>query len=538
MTTTKLLILSIIDIIYSDFYFYKPMNKFNLTTAISYVNGPPHIGHVLEFIIADVISRYRRTNGTNVKFSTGTDEHGQKIQTKAESLNISPMELCNINSKKFKEIHDLYDIDYDQFVRTTDKRHKKTVYNFYELCKEDIYLGEYTGWYNPREERFVPEIEAALSVYTDLTTGDKLVYTKEPSYFFRLNKYRERIIDYIENHPNFILPISKRTEILEKLEEELTDLSISRTSINWGIPVPGNSSHVFYVWFEALINYITGQVWEDPTSPCDLHVIGKDILWFHSVIWLGMLFSSGYKPPRQIYVHDFINDKSGKKMSKTLCNIVDPVYLINKYPVCAIRYYIISNLNYGSDSKFSEKALVRCHDSELLEIYGNYVNRVFGLIYRYCDGFILPADKPIEIFDIGIVNKKLEGLISEIKLQDYIKYVMNVVKSLNKYINDTEVWTIQNKKYPQDNRPLERRNVIVKALAEGLYIVTHYLYPVIPTSCEKVWGYLGVSKNEYGKLNWNNLWCMKIKKQKTLLFQTLDKESYIRRKDRNKHPRL
>jgi methionyl-tRNA synthetase len=251
-----------------------------------------------------------------------------------------------------------------------------------------------------------------------------------------------------------------------------------------------------------------------------------------------MLFSCGYKPPRQIYVHDFINDKSGKKMSKTLCNIVDPVYLINKYPVCAIRYYIISNLNYGSDSKFSKKALVRCHNSELLEIYGNYVNRVFGLIYRYCDGFILPADKPIEIFDIGIVNKKLEGLISEIKLQDYIKYVMNVVKSLNKYINDTEVWTIQNKKYPQDNRPLERRNVIVKALAEGLYIVTHYLYPVIPTSCEKVWGYLGVSKNEYGKLNWNNLWCMKIKKQKTLLFQTLDKESYIRRKDRNKHPRL
>ena len=503
-------------------------NSFNLTTAISYVNGPPHIGHTLEFVIADVIARYYKIRGNNVYFLTGTDEHGQKIQTKAESLGISPIDLCDQNSQLFIDLDQRMGIEYNRFIRTTGESHKRVVYEFFKKCRDDIYLGEYEGWYNPREERFVPPLEAKTNNYKDPSTGTDLVYSKEPSYFFRLSKYQHTVKEFIETHENFILPRSKKHVILNRLEKELDDLSISRTSIDWGIPVPGSSDHVFYVWFDALINYISGGPW-----PCHLHVIGKDILWFHTAIWLSMLLSAGYDLPGHIYVHDFVNDKDGRKMSKSLGNVVDPNYLLNKYPLCAIRYYLISGLNYGFDMNFSETDLVRSHDHELLEIYGNCVNRVFGLVHKYSKSEIPCYVLHDGYFHLDETRKLLDNLMEQVKLQEYIKSVMGLVRYLNCYINDTHIWTIGNKKYPDDTRTNMDREKVIKILLEGLYIVTHFLYPVIPDVCNKVYGFLGVDPVALSELNWDNLPHQKITKQETKLFWIIDKEEYENRKKKN-----
>ena len=499
--------------------------QFNLTTAISYVNGPPHIGHSLEFLIADVISRYYKIKGHDVHFLTGTDEHGQKIQTKAETLNLSPKTLCDQYSEMFRNLDEKMGIEYDNFIRTTDHVHRDTVYRFFEKCKDDIYLGEYEGWYNPREERFVPLREAEANNYKDPTSGTDLIYSKEPSYFFALSKYQGRVREYIKTHPTFILPSSKTQSILDRLDNELDDLSISRTSIDWGIPVPNDPSHVFYVWFDALINYISGGPW-----PCHLHIIGKDILWFHTTIWLSMLLSAGYELPEHIYVHNFVNDQDGHKMSKSVGNVVDPNSLLEKYPLCAIRYYLISSLNYGFDMNFSETDLVRGHDSILLEVYGNYVNRVFGLVHKYCQSVVPEIDLYEGPFDLEEVGGKLDNLMTQVRLQEYLRVSVETVKTLNGYINETHIWTIGKK---EDERTVSERDIIVKQLVEGLYIVTHFLYPVIPYECDKVFEFLGQDKTTLGNLCWNNLGGLEINKERTILFEIIDKDSYANRKKKN-----
>ena len=504
--------------------------SFNLTTAISYVNGPPHIGHVLEFVIADVISRYNKVKGNKVHFLTGTDEHGQKIQDKATQEGLTPIELCDKNSQLFTNINQKMGIDYNNFIRTTDPEHKQKVYEFYERCKknDDIYLGEYEGWYNPREEKFVSPNEAKLNHYKDPTSGNDLVQVKEPSYFFRLSKYKNILLIFLEHNPNFIYPPSKQTELLDRLKDiELEDLSISRTTIDWGIPVPDDPSHVFYVWFDALINYISGGPW-----PVDVHIIGKDILWFHTVIWLSMLVSADYIPPKHIYVHDFVNDKEGRKMSKSIGNVVDPNYLVEKYPLSAIRYYLISNLNYGSDTNFNEEELVRSHDNELLEIYGNFVNRVLGLVHKYCNSRIMYyCVDGSDIFDLNIVINELDSLMTEYKLQEYTRKVMDIVRIMNTYVNTTHIWTIGKAK--DDLRTNMDREEIITKLLEGVYIVTHFLYPIIPDVCDQVFGYLGTDKVNLDELRWTNLEPQILTKQRTLLFEIIDKDAYENRKKKN-----
>jgi methionyl-tRNA synthetase len=498
--------------------------SFNLTTAISYVNGPPHIGHVLEIVIADIVSRYYRIKGDTVHFLTGTDEHGQKIQDTAAKEGLEPKELCDKNSSLFKQTYNKIGINYDNFIRTTDLSHLDRVYEFYKRCvtNGDIYLGEYEGWYNPREEKFVSLHEAKNNEYKDPVTGSDLIYNKEESYFFRLSKYRASVKKFLEENPYFILPVSKRQDILNRLEStELEDLSISRTSITWGIPVPENGNHVFYVWFDALINYISGGPW-----PADLHIIGKDILWFHTTIWLSMLFSAKCPLPKSIYVHDFLNDHEGKKMSKSVGNVVDPNVLISKYPVSAIRYYLISNLNYGMDMNFSEENLVRSHDNELLEIYGNFVNRVFGLVHKYWQSKIMyycvDGDT---VFNLNETRESLEKLMREIKLQEYINKVMGLIRTMNCYINETHIWSIGKDTHPEDNRTVIDQYRVLGILLEGLYIVTHFIYPVIPDEAEKVFEFLGTDKTSLSELTWGNLQPQLLSKNKTVLFEIIDKDA-------------
>jgi methionyl-tRNA synthetase len=457
-----------------------------ITTAISYPNGPPHIGHSFEWILSDFISRWERLKGVDVNFLTGTDEHGQKIEKTAYAQEKTPKQLCDENSAIFKKCCSQLDIDYTRFIRTTDQDHRRVVYEFFERCKDDIYLGEYTGWYNTREETFVLERDAKLNNYKDPVSGDQLTKVSEPSYFFRLSKYQEQIKEYLLSHPDLISPPIRLKDILLRLETPLDDLSISRVSVKWGIPVPENPDHTFYVWFDALINYISGSsgMW-----PAYVHVIGKDIAWFHTVIWFAMLMSAKWDLPEHIFIHGFVCDSNGQKMSKSIGNVVSPDDLIKKYPVDAIRSYLIHNFSLENDFHFCEKSLVLHHDSILLSSLGNLVNRTFGLVHKYSQSRV-PKESAEHIFSVTDLLLSLDQSMDCFKLNVYSEKIFNMITLLNTYVNDTCIWQICNEKYPDDKRTESNRQSIIRTLIEGIYIVGCFIAPIIPNTSQKICTFL------------------------------------------------
>lgn len=389
-----------------------------ITTAIAYTNGAPHIGHAYEFVSADILARHHRAMGRKVYTLTGTDEHGQKIASTAASLNISPLELCDRNAFCFQQLNQKLNIHCDNFIRTSDPKHIQIVQSIFTqlLDQDDIYLDKYCGWYNPREEKFIPETEAKSTNYLDPLTFQPYEKIREESYFFRLSKYQKRIRDCITK--DFISD-TYRSFILNRLETPLQDLSITRTSFNWGIPVPHDPKHVIYVWFDALCNYISGQkcdnlAWDVYGAP--IHVIGKDILWFHSVIWPAMLLALNLPLPCALIVHGFVNDEKGIKMSKSLNNVVDPGTLLTKYPPDTIRYSFIRMGVYGQDVNFSELQVKACHNSELADWYGNLVCRVFSLVAKYCSNIVPRADLQLVTIDpefITIIDQHMsKGCLS------------------------------------------------------------------------------------------------------------------------------
>ncbi len=524
-------------------------NKFYLTTAISYTNGHPHIGHAYEFIISDFIARFYRIRGKDVLFLTGTDEHGQKIERTAKINNRSPIEQCNAIVEKFKELNIRYDVSYDNFIRTTDDVHIDTVKDILERCNNDIYLDKYTGWYDMKEETYINNNDAEIFQYKNKDTGEPLIQMNEQNYFFRLSKYQTAIKEYIESNPNFIFPQCKRTEILNRLQFPLEDISITRTSINWGIPYKDN--HVIYVWFDALINYISGckniatkeefkEWW-----PADVHIIGKDILWFHAVIWLGMLISANIPLPKRILVHDFIIDDKGYKMSKSLGNVVEPMELSTKYPVSVIRYFLLKNTTFESDIKFDYNEVIRCNDNELLPKFGNLVSRVFGLINRYSENFQFHS-KSNPLFIIKDEVDVLDQLISDFNIRKYIEYVFDKLNNINKYIGDSKVWQINNNKY-NDERNEYDRSCIIKTVTEALFILTHFIYPIMPDVCKNLFEFyithlnlLYVNDNMklplcLQKLSWTNL-NDKFYTRKfvtPLLFSIIDADTFNIKKNKN-----
>lgn len=504
--------------------------KYFITTAISYTNGDPHIGHAYEFIIADFLARFAKISGKNVLFLTGTDEHGQKIQRTAEVRGLTPKEMCDLYVEKFKKLDNDLSISFDRFIRTTDKDHIEKVHELLDKCKEDIYLGVYSGWYDIKEETFISDKDAELHEFKNPSTGEKYTRMEEPSYFFKLSKYQDQIRNHILNNPGFITPESKRKEILLRLEKPLTDLSISRTSMYWGIPIPSDKEHVLYVWFDALTNYISGGFKNNESMwPANIHVIGKDIVWFHSVIWLGMLMSANTELPEKIFVHNFINDSEGKKMSKSVGNVVNPFDLIDKYPVSAIRYYLLKETTLDSDVCFDEKNLVRCHDTELLPALGNFVNRVFGLFHKYSKGVIPNCDSQ-KLFDLDKLAIDTSHIIESLQVKTYIDKIFDLLSVLNKYVNDTKIWEICNDKYDDDRDESDRQKVI-KTLLESMYIVAHYIYPIMPDISDKIFGYLETDRTHISSLNWSNLdRNKKVQKQQTLLFTIIDDEKFEKKK--------
>lgn len=477
-------------------------SKFYITTAINYTNGSPHFGHCYEAVVADCLARYHRFSGKEVFFLTGSDEHGQKIADTATAQSLEPIELCDKYVQEFQSLNAKMNVSNDFYIRTTSEKHETLAKYFWELCDKngDIYLGKYTGWYSKREERFVTETEAKEMNYKDGTQD--LIQTSEPSYFFKMSKYHDQLVQYIKDHPDFIFPEEKRNEILERLKVPLFDLSISRTSFNWGIPLPEGyeKNHVMYVWFDALTNYLSGIDWPNGELakfwPADVHLIGKDITWFHAVIWPCMLFSAGIPLPKQIVCHGFVNGPDGRKMSKTWGNIVDPVVTLQSYKPDVIRYFILREGVFGSDFNFSSEYLETRHDGDLADNLGNLVYRIQNLTKRYSDSKV-PVESAEPIFDLEDLAKYVDLQYNKYNLQNVINRIFSVVADLNKWIEVKSPWKLKGEEHDVPKKH------IVRNLLEALYILAHYLEPIMPELASKIFKFFNTKQVTLEELKQN-----------------------------------
>jgi len=471
-----------------------------ITTAIAYTNGYPHMGHAYEFLTADVLARYHRAMGCDTFFLTGSDEHGQKVAAAAEATGNTPLAHCDIYVNAFKALNQRLAVSCDDYQRTTDPAHEETARQLWLKCAAsgDIYLDTYEGWYNEREEVFVPEAEAKEANFLDPGSGLPLKRVSEESYFFRMSKYVDRLLAHIEACPSFIEPEQYRNNILVRLRKEgLKDLSISRTTFSWGISMPEgfDPRHVMYVWFDALTNYLTGVRGLDPADersrywPATTHIIGKDIIWFHCVIWPCMLMSANLPLPAGVFSHGFVNAADGRKMSKSYNNAVDPHEILDKYPLDSIRYYMCAAVTYGADLSFSESGLVTMHNSELADILGNLVHRVLNLCQKYCDGRIPDTqhDPAFALpFDLNAFLRDCHADASACSINLALFKAMEAARATNRYLTEAEPWKMK-------GADEQRRPAVVRTTLEALYAFMHMLAPVIPIAADAVFKHLGTA---------------------------------------------
>ncbi len=482
---------------------------FYITTPIYYVNDKPHLGHAYTTVAADAKARFHRLRGEAAHFLTGTDEHGQKLERAARAAGMEPLPFCDMNSAKFQELWAKLNIRFDDYIRTTEERHKRGVAELWRRVHAagDIYLSTYAGWYAVRDEAFYAESEL-----TDAPGGKKLApsgaeveWVEEPSYFFRLGKYQGALLEHYARHPEFIQPEARRNEVVRFVEGGLRDLSLSRTSFRWGIPVPGDERHVIYVWFDALGNYATaagfapgrGGSGLPPESPwpADQHFIGKDILRFHAVYWPAFLLSAGLPLPRQVFSHGWWTVE-GQKMSKSLGNAVDPHWLIEEYGVDAIRYFLLREIPFGLDGDFSHRALIERINSDLANDLGNLLHRTLNMVKRYRGGRLqrasgeeeLPED---ELRAAAIAGKQTwEREMEKTNFQEGLKAAWHVVSAANKYIDATAPWELAK------NRNLERRlDAVLWNAAASLRVAAAMIWPVMPQTAERIGQQLGLAEN-------------------------------------------
>ncbi|NNC47963.1 MAG: methionine--tRNA ligase [Sphingomonas sp.] len=478
--------------------------SYYLTTAISYPNGKPHIGHAYEAISADVMARFKRAQGEDVYFQTGTDEHGLKMAQTARELGKAPADLASEMSQLFIDMCDTLGVTYDRFIRTTDADHHKASKAIWEAMEAngDFYLGRYEGWYSVRDEAFYDEKEL-----TEGEGGEKLSpegtpveWTVEETWFFKLSAYQQPLLDHIAANPDFIQPDSRRNEVVRFIESGLRDLSVSRTSFDWGVKVPGSPDHVMYVWVDALTNYITGvgypnggEAW-DKYWPADVHLIGKDIIRFHAVYWPAFLMSAGIALPKQVYAHGHLLGEGGVKMSKSLGNVVDPQVMVERYGVDALRYYLLREVTYGQDGAVGEEALVTRVNAELANSFGNLAQRTLSMIHKNCNGVIPAAGNASEdkalLDDVTTsATEKLPAAFERWAFSQGIEAWMNAVNACNAYVDAQAPWALK-KTDP------ERMADVLGTLAAATGILAEAILPVVPTGAQSILDQLGQGEGQ------------------------------------------
>ena len=488
------------------------MPKFYITTPIYYPSANFHIGHCYTTIIADAIARYKRLTGYDVYFQTGTDEHGEKIEKKAKEANITPKEYVDKIVENAKDLWQSLNISYDYFIRTTDKEHEQAVQKIFKKLYDqgDIYKGEYKGLYCIPCESFWTETQAIDNKCPDCGREVKLV--SEEAYFFKLSKYQDKLIEFYDQHPNFILPISRKNEMLNNfIKPGLEDLCVSRTSFKWGIPVDFDPNHVVYVWIDALTNYITSLGYPDTNNelfkkywPADLHLVGKEIVRFHTIIWPCILMALDLPLPKQVFGHGWLKI-AGNKISKSVGNYKDPREYIENYGVDAIRYYVLREVPFGSDGSFKEEAMISRINADLANTLGNLVNRTISMSHKYFDGKV-SNPKLIEDIDnellTNISNLKdiVENKMNELKVNEAIDEIMEVLRKCNKYIDETTPWLLA-----KDETKKERLQTVLYNLLECIRICTILLSPFIPTTSTNILNQLNTHKKEYNTLEFGNL---------------------------------
>ncbi|MBW2504700.1 MAG: methionine--tRNA ligase [Deltaproteobacteria bacterium] len=488
--------------------------SFYITTPIYYVNDVPHIGHAYTTLACDVMARYKRSRGYEVFFLTGTDEHGQKVEKAAHAKGETPLELADRVVKRFQSLWDKLDISHTDFIRTSQERHKEAVQEIFKRieAKGDIYLGEYEDWYCTPCETFWTETQLLDGNCPDCgRPTDKL---KEESYFFRMSQYQEQLLKHIEDNPDFIQPKTRRNEILSFVREGLRDLSISRTTFSWGIPVPNNEKHVIYVWFDALTNYISAlgfpkdddgnfqQFW-----PCDVHVIGKDILRFHTVYWPTFLMAAGIPLPDKVFAHGWWTVE-GQKMSKSLANVVEPNMLIDKYGVDAIRYFLLREVPFGLDGDFSHAALIHRINSDLANDLGNLVSRSTAMLNKYFDGVLPVPDQPTAhdtalkdgfLGRLDLIDQQMNDLAFNKALQS----IWELVSAANKYIDEMAPWSLA-----KDQTQTNRLGTVLYNLIESVRLISLLIEPFMPQTGAKIDTILGLDPHDLqleGQDSWGRM---------------------------------
>jgi methionyl-tRNA synthetase len=459
------------------------MSKFYITTPIYYVNDVPHIGHAYTTVVSDVLARFARIDGRDVYFLTGTDEHGQKVEKSAVAKGLSPQEFTDNMSVPFRNLCSLLNVSNDDFIRTSEERHKNAARFFWKKLEENghIYKGKYSGWYSVRDEAFYAESEIKDGV---APSGAPVEWMEEESYFFDLSKWQDKLLDFYEKNPDFIKPQSRRNEVISFVKSGLNDLSISRTTMKWGIPVPGDESHVMYVWLDALTNYISALGYPENTEnmekfwPADVHMVGKDILRFHAVYWPAFLMAAGITLPKRVFAHGWWTN-NGEKISKSLGNVIDPVKIINQYGVDYFRYYMMREVILGNDGNFSNETFIMRINSELANKIGNLSQRTLSFIFKNLGGelpsiqdndFVNSSENLTEAYEsINLFRKNIENQ----DINSYLSGVIKIAENANNFIDKEAPWALR-------KTDEQRMKDVLYILVEIIKCLGIYLLPVIP----------------------------------------------------------
>ena len=478
------------------------MKSFYITTPIYYINASPHLGHAYTSIACDILARFNKLLGKDVYFLSGTDEHGQKVEQAANNQSLKPQDFADKMSIKFKDLISFLNCETNDFIRTTETRHKKAAQALWNklLDNNQIYLSDYEGWYSIRDEAFYSENEL---IKTDgkfiAPSGAEVEWIKEESYFFKLSEWQDRLIQFYNNNPKSILPESRYNEVLSFIKSGLKDLSISRTTFKWGIPVPNNDKHVMYVWIDALCNYLTSIGYPDTNNinfqkywP-GLHLVGKDILRFHSVYWPAFLMAADLEPPSRVFAHGWWTNE-GEKISKSLKNVIDPYEIVTKYGLDQIRFFLFREVPFGNDGDFSKESIAQRINADLSNNFGNLVQRICSFINKNCNSTVSNSvnyndeDNKLITFSINKFDKYSQYM-NEQNIDKSLKEVFELLTETNIYVDKQAPWILK-------KTNLERMNVVLFVALEIIRRSSLLLFPIMPESCEKIFSILNIDKKD------------------------------------------